>query len=77
MLSVCVIAYEVCHCEYKNGAPGQNGIMCGFDQSFERASECTKDEWCTGPYNITTAVLGSSKLCKKGARNEMIYFETL
>ena len=59
------------------GAPGQNGIMCGFDQSFERASECTKDEWCTGPYNITTAVLGSSQLCKKGARNEMIYFETL
>ena len=72
-----MIAYEVCYCEYKNGAPGRNGIMCGFDKSFERVSECNKDEWCTGPHTMSTAELGSSQLCKKGARNDSIMFETL
>ena len=72
-----MIAYEVCYCEHKNGAPGQNGIMCGFDQSFQRVSECSADEWCMGPHDMITAELGSSQLCKKGARYNLIPFVIL
>ena len=37
-----------------------------FDGIFKKTTECSLDEWCTGPANETTAVLGSSQLCKKG-----------
>ena len=59
-------ASERCYCANENGGPGKSGIMCGFDGIFKMTTECSLDEWCTGPANETTAVLGSSQLCKKG-----------
>ena len=47
--------------------------MCGYDNNFEWTTECSSGEWCTGPSNMTNAVLGSSQLCKKGIRNKSTY----
>ena len=32
-------AAERCYCEFENGGPENNGIMCGFDGIFERTTE--------------------------------------
>ena len=62
-------AAERCYCEFENGGPENNGIMCGFDGIFERTTECGVNQWCTGPANMSSAVLGSSQLCKKATFN--------
>ena len=46
--------------------------MCGFDGVFKRTTECSINQWCIGPANMTAAVLGSSQLCKEGRQNYFV-----
>ena len=62
-------ADERCYCEYENGGPGKSGIICGFEGNFERVTECSLNQWCMGPANMTMALLGSSQLCKNAIIN--------
>ena len=56
-----------CICEFKNGGPGMNGILCEENGIFRKISACYSEHWwCTGPVNETLASYGTTGLCEEG-----------
>ena len=67
---VLIISDETkCHCELNNGGFGKNGILCSGNNEFKNVSTCNENEWCTGPSNEKSAVVGTVGLCEKGQNN--------
>ena len=63
----CYIQDKVkCICESQNGVPGNNGILCNVNGSFDNVSSCNDYQWCTGPATNHSAIIGSAKLCEFG-----------
>ena len=58
-----------CYCKVANGDVNNNGIMCKSNGVFKETTNCSSEEWCTGPSTEDLAIplLNTDQLCTKGS----------
>ena len=56
-----------CLCEYPFGDTKQNGIICGWNGSFDKVANCYSYQFCFGETNSTDNL--GAKLCFSGKVN--------